>query len=746
MKRLLSIICCLAVLCTLLTGCGSTDFGSLAYVEPEEDDIPGSFVAENSNFLLEFDDKNYGLILTDKNTGEVYKTTPEDPNGPEVNEDGLLVKKHPQVESILWFESMNFLSNNTDPDKFYSYTGVNDGYGKLTHEMTDNGIILNYFFSEAQVMIPLECILTEKGLTLKVDPNKIMENDNKVVSISVAPFFCGVKNDSADSYVFVPSGSGAIVDIGSKSVLGESYTAQVYGEDLAIDEVVLNSTREPVRLPVFGAKTMDKALCAIIDGSETSAKINATSGSTSYRYSSAYASFIVRGYTNHIAELYSYEKIERKVYAKPKINKPISISYYPLSGEKANYSGMADVYRDYLTDTFGMQEKAQDVALNLRVIGGIQTDESFLGIPYKTVYATSTVKDAEKMLSELKDKIGTNFTMQLKGFGDTGVDVGKIAGGYKVSGELGSFGDIENLFSLAKQNNIGLYFDFDMIRFNQNSSGISKFSDSVTNAGELKATQYYYDVAVRDKKLDTAYNLLSPSRFTEVYDKIAKQTGKYNLAGLSLDTLSSLAYSDYSDKTSADYYSKNAYAASASEVIKKVKEASKKYMATSANGYAAAFADIITESPISTDKNYSFLYEVPFYQMVFKGSVPITVSSINLTANPKETLLKAVESGSGLGYTVIDGWDSAILNSDNPYFYNAVYGDLKNEIYTNVKALTNYYNSISGQRITSHTVMENGLRETVFENGVTVYVNYTDKAISSPAGEVNAGDYLITEK
>ena len=132
--------------------------------------------------------------------------------------------------------------------------------------------------------------------------------------------------------------------------------------------------------------------------------------------------------------------------------------------------------------------------------------------------------------------------------------------------------------------------------------------------------------------------------------------------------------------------------------------------------------------------------------MVFKGSVPITVSSINLSANPKETLLKAVESGSGLGYTVIDGWDSAILNSDNPYFYNAVYGDLKNEIYTNVKALTNYYNSISGQRITSHTVLESGLRETVFENGVVVYVNYTDKAISSPAGEVNAGDYLITEK
>ncbi len=744
-KRFLSIICIVAILCSL-TGCSNTDFDSLPYIEPEASDIPiDTLVAENGNFTLEINTLNMGLVLTDKNTGEVWKTTPDDAEGPQVDEFGMPIKKHPRVESILSIECVNFVSGNDKPVEYFSYTDVVQ-LGKITHERIDNGMIINFFFSDAQVMIPLECTLTEQGVKLRVDPNKIMENDNKVVGVSIAPYFCGVKNDSKNSYIFVPSGSGALVDVSSKSVNGIKYTAQFYGNDLSIDEAASTSTSEAVRLNVLGSKTDNRGLCAIVDSSASSAQLNVIAGSTNTGYTTAYPSFIVRGYTNHVAELYSYEKIERKVYAKKKIVQPLSVSYYPLKGEDANYSGMADVYRDYLIDNYGMSQTAEDVPLNIRLIGGMQTQESFLGIPYKTVYAATTLSDAEKIMNELKDKLGNKFTMQLKGYGESGVDVGKIAGNYKVSSELGSTDELNELYALAKKNNIGLYFDFDMVRFNQNSSGVSKFFDAATNAGELKATQYYYDIAVRDKKTDTAYNLLAPSKFTDVFDKISKNTAKLNLYGVSLDTLVSSSYSDYADKNNSKYYSKNSYAEAAGEIVKKFKAQSKKFMASAANDYAAVYADIITEAPVSSDKSHAFMCDVPFYQMVFKGSVPITIQSINLAANPKEMILKAVESGSGLGYTVIDSWDSAVINSNSPYFYNTVYGDLKKDIYNNTKTLSSYYNSISGQHIEGHTILENGLRETVFENGVVAYVNYTDKPLASPAGEVAASGYLITEK
>lgn len=740
-KKFLIILCCFA-LCLTLTAC-DTGFGSLKYTEASDSDIPAdTVIAQNSKYILELNKDNMGIVLTDIETNEKWSSTPiSDSEEPELDEFGLPVRNHPNVESILTIECKNFVSDEVNT--YYSFNdAVNDGY--VTHKAIDDGIVLNYYFAEANVMIPLECKLTDKGVKLSVDPTKIQENDNKVISLAIAPFFCGIKNDAENSYMFVPSGSGALISTNTKSDQGDSYSAQMYGYDPAIDEVASTATTEVVRLNVFGSKAGEKGVCAIIDGSEGSAKINATSGSKNFGYSSCYASFQMRGYTNHVAELYSYEKVENMVYSKKMINKPVSVTFYPLSGDKADYSGMAEVYRNYLIDN-GMKTTDKDASLSIRIIGGAEMTESFVGIPYETVYPTTTLKAAESIINDIKKNYGDNFTVQLKGFGDSGVDIGKIAGNYTVSDKIGSMAQLKKLFNSCNENNIDLYFDFDIVKFNTNSSSMSKFFDSITNAGGQKATQYYYDIAVRDKKSDTAYNLLSPEKFTEIYSKLSKKISKNNITGVSLDSLSSVAYSDYIDNEKSDYYSKNGYSKAAGAVIDGLKSKNNRYLASSANMYSAVRADIITEAPITSEKKNVFLCDVPFYQMIFKGSKPITIQSVNLTTDSKLAVLKAVESGSGLGYTLIDSWDSSLINSDLPYFYNSVYSEIKKDMFKTSKALSDYYEKISGQCITEHIIHENGLRETVFENGVHAYVNYTDSTLETPAGQLPPYEYFITE-
>ena len=741
-KRLIIMVCCFAVVLSL-TAC-STGFGSLKYTETEESNLPSeTFVVENSKYKLQLDQSNMGFILTEKSSGKQWNTSSSENSKPQLDEFGMPIKKHPRVESILSIECKDFNSN--EMNSYYSYTDSVQG-GKVTYEPLKNGILLNFYFSEAKVMIPLECTLTDIGLKLSVNPKKIMESDNKVVSISIAPFFCGVQNDTKNSYLFVPSGSGALVGTGSKSAEGDSYSAQIYGYDPSIDEVASISTTQAVRLNVFGVKTGDRALCAIVDSSPQSAWINATSGSTTFGYSSCYATFQMRGYTNHIAELYSYERVENVVYSKKMINKPVSVIYCPLSGDNADYSGMANIYRDYLIKTYGMEKSSSDIPLNIRILGGTTMTKSLVGIPYETIFPTTTLSSAKAIMDEIKAEVGTEFSVQLKGFGESGVDVGKIAGNYAINDNLGSFKTLKELFDYSKNNNISLYFDFDIERYNTGSSGVSEFFDSATNAGEQKALQYYYDVAVRDKKQDTAYYLLAPKNFKNIFDKVAKKTAEYNINGISLDTLSSTAYSDYADKENSKYYSKNGFVNTANSIIKSAKSKNNRFMASSANLYSAVMADIITESPVNSEKNRIFLYDVPFYQMVFKGSIPITVESINLAADTKLALLKAIESGSGLGYTVIDNWDNSVINADLPYFYNSVFKEVKNGIFDNSKELSDYYNKISGKHIVKHTVYDSGLRETIFENGVCVYVNYTGKSIKTPKGELLPYEYLITEK
>ena len=168
-------------------------------------------------------------------------------------------------------------------------------------------------------------------------------------------------------------------------------------------------------------------------------------------------------------------------------------------------------------------------------------------------------------------------------------------------------------------------------------------------------------------------------------------------------------------------------------------------MATKANDYAAAISDIVTDMPTSSTGSYIFDYDIPFYAIVFKGYVPITTESINLSSNSNELLLKAVESGCGLNYTLTQRWDNSLIDANYPYFYNSVYENVKDRIISNYSKLSGYYDKILGAHIAEHAVLEENLRKTAFDNGITVYVNYGDSAVATPDGEVDAHDYLVLE-
>ena len=168
-------------------------------------------------------------------------------------------------------------------------------------------------------------------------------------------------------------------------------------------------------------------------------------------------------------------------------------------------------------------------------------------------------------------------------------------------------------------------------------------------------------------------------------------------------------------------------------------------MASDANAFAAAKADIVINSPTISAEAFEFDEDIPLYQMVFRGRAAISVESLNLVSDSRKQLLRAVESGSGLGYTLIADYDTVLLDGKQPVFYNSLYEDVSEKIIDDYALLSEYYEKIGGSRIVSHRILENGVRETVFENSVTVYVNYSDGELASPAGNVPANGFLIGE-
>lgn len=743
-KRIFCIALCLFLLFSL-TACGSYTPVQKSFNEKVSTNVPSTdeTIAQNDKYRLEYDSANGGVRLVENSTGTAWDLCPTPTGGEEYDDLGMPIKRHGFPQSVLEVGYMDVNISGGGNMATTTYDSVLDGSGRMVLKEIENGITVEYYFDTQKFMIPVDYVLCDDYLSISVDSTKIQENDFRIVYVSIAPFLCSVENDTPDSYLFMPSGSGALLSADSFSDQGLVYKSYIYGDDLTMEERYDPTNEKSVRLPVYGYKSGNKGGFSIIDNGADTVLLSTTCGNTLYKFSAIYPSFQLRGYTNHESKSYNSTSMVN-VYPNNMVDGKFSIRFYPLSGENANYNEMANIYRDYLVNENGLKENTDEKAMSVSIIGGTQVTKSFLGIPYKTVYATTTFDQTNKMISEISDSVDS-LAVKLKGFGANGFDIASIGGSYKINSSIGSVSKLKNISKTCTDRKIDLYMDFDLVRFNSSGSGFSYFSDGVMNSGIIKADQYIFDKAVRTNDEDHIYRLLKPEFFSDAVSKIQSKTAKWNYDGVSLETLTSLSYSDYSNYSESSIYnSKYGFSTAVSEAISKLKDSDKKLMATDANVYAAAYADIITDAPVSSDKGYAFFEDVPFYEIVFKGYVPMTTEAINLATNPQKAILGAVESGIGLNYTLISQWDNDLINAVYPQFYSTVYSGVKDNMLSCYANLSDYYKDVKGAKIVSNTVISSGVHCTVFDNGVTVYVNYNDYSVQTPAGEIGALDYIVS--
>lgn len=739
-KKIVSLFLCLATVFTM-TACSNEEVWTPSSFDTKavSDKLKDCVVAENDKYILEWNAKYCGVSLIEKETGKRWGTTPFKEGQPEVDEYGLPITAHPQLESAIIVKYLN--ESTYMEEQVVARTGtVNKG--RVCALKQEKGLRVEYYFDEAEIMIPVDYRLREDSVEISIEPNDIQENGNLVTSVAVAPFWCSAENDSEDSYLFFPSGSGALISCDTISQPGISYSASVYGEDPTINIEDMVTVEKAVRLPVYGAKSGNIASCAIIEESAESADIRAIVGSKAIGYSGVYTVFQLRGYSTNNAKFLNGFNQRMQVFAKSMIETPLVVGFYPLTNEDANYSGMAKVYKTYLKGKGELSKKIEtETALNLTFVGGSMIHKSFLGIPYQDLLPATTLEDAKEILKDVSNETNTKMSAKLLGYGNTGIDVSKYAGDFKINKNLGSTKKLSILNQYCKENDISLYYDFDLIKLKESSSGYSTLFDSSYSALYKVANGYEYDAVTRSIRSDSKYTFITRELLKDGAEKMMAKIENWNLSGISLSSLSNKAYSDYSDSESTAYYSKGNMSADVSEIMNLVSD---KYdiAAEDANAYAATRADVIYNVPVNSSQEFIFKEDVPFYQMVFKGYVSMASESMNTAANPKNHLLRTVESGCGLSYTLIANYENEFIDSKNYLFFGSLYSDVKDAIVATSADLESYYKAINGTEIISHEILANDIRETVFDNGVVVYVNYSDEKLESPLGDIEPLSYV----
>ena len=735
--KIVSFVLC-AVMVLSFAGCTEQKEYPNILDEFETKMLTSDTTIENDKLSLKWDAANKCVIFIDKQTGAQWTTSPygylENPNKLAMQKKFLQSPIHIKYE-----ENYSFADGTSpDPGDEYGYTAMRDSNVKV--EKKDDGFVISFCFEKANAVVPLCYTLKEDCLAISINTNDIIENEDPLHSITVLPTFCSVKKGTENSYMFYPSGTGALIDTSNPNASDVSYTAGVYGNDAARKVKDKLTNDKNIYMPVFGTVIGDNAICGIITSGAESSKITYNSNYSRTDYSVIYPELTLRGADFNTIKG-SGNRQETEIFADEMLRDSLfEIEFYPLSGEQANYNGMAKLYQNKLYGNNEGTNIKEDV-YSLKVYGGLLEQNDVLGFPYKSLLALTTYDDVNNMLNELS-ATGVTPNVQLYGFGGTGLDIEKVAGGFKLGKAFGNKKQLQSLMDYCSTNSIDIFADFDVINFKTNSVGYNTSFDAAKTANRQAAFQYYISktVQTQDTTENDRFRLLKRDKVLKAANTLLKKIGKYNLTGVSFASLSSTAYSDY---TSSKYFAKKDMPSYVTGIMEQYKNSGYNVAANGANAYAAKAADCVFETPISSSELDVFWTDVPFYQMVFKGKTEITSEAVNAGEALNIKQLRALETGSSMLFYVYKNYSSVLTYSPHKMLYGALYEDVKEDIIKTAANYSDYYAAISGQTIANHQLITNDVRCTTFSNGVKIYVNYSGTDYTVADGTVKAGGCLI---
>lgn len=731
MKKFRRIVLMFLSVVLLLAGCGEGI--TLKY------NLPKSFskgengvVDESEDYELIWDDDAKCALFKNKQTGYIWSTTPYD--------FYMTGETNYSMSSPVIIEYYDPTDNSLQEEKALDAIEQET----VSTEIKGKKIYNTFYFENSEITVKLAYYLDNNSLKVSFNSDDLFESGKKkLINVSVTPFLCAIANsNSRDSYLFVPAGSGALMyvdeDLGEDS---RDYRGEVYGNDPARTQLDNPADQEPVRLPCFGAVSGENAMFGIVESEEGAATICACAGASGRGYSNAYITFNVRGYNNIEWDIGDSKgvAVANDVVMLNDIwpsGREFTVGYYPISGEKADYNGMAECYKEYLKEN-NLLVKSETEQKNYQItfIGGAKTKDFFLGLPYDKFLTVTDFKKAKDILSDLTEKYESNPAIVLKGYGEYGLDVSKIGGGFKFASALGSRKDQIELEDYCKKNKIQIYTDFELIRFNDSGSGFNTFFDSARTANA--ETVLYYpkkknirtdDTSVRSIKYLSRYSIL------DAVDKLNSFTDS-RVSGIALSSFGEIAYSDYKNE---EYMLKSKYNEQSAKVINTVKKAGHNVFLSAANAYAAGICNGIINTPIQNGGYNALDEQIPFYQLVYSGSIPLYGTPLNLALNPKKSLLKMVESGVSPSFKIGYEINSALISNADSQIYGISYENNKDLIKTTLESTGDYFMSIKDSAIKEHRIMSANITKTVFENGVTVYVNHSSEDIIVDGIELKA--------
>jgi len=520
--------------------------------------------------------------------------------------------------------------------------------------------------------------------------------------------------------IFLPDGSGAIIDLSKDSYRLGRISKKIYSSLGYVDNIYGSETAS---MPVFGLSRGNAALFAIIEDGDALAEVTADySGSVKC----AYPVFVHQEcYTESVSDGWKYVEISN--YNKELPDCCYKVRYQFLT-EDTSYNGMAKSYRDYLK-TAGILKNKADAALPfyLETLGSVNVNERVLLFPVNHEVALTTFEQDRLILEELAKNGINSAYLKLTGAVNGGM-MNSINNTANICKTLGGKQDIKNLLHYAQNNGYKVFLNAEFTRVYKNKL-FDSFQPS-KNASKMLNDQYYSASTMNfatEKKVDESFSYcLSPSELKKTAERFLAKSQK-----LGFDSISAGAIGENIPENYADNHVVNRQQAETMvhEMLSALSD-DQNMMISGANAYVFPYANHILNLPYSSSEYIDYAETVPFLQMVLHGHINYAVRALNITDDYNYSMLKAIETGSGIHF-VLSAQNVTKLRSTAFSYYLATDREYWLPVaIDSYKKAASVIGDLSEQEIVGHYALDNNVYLTAYGNGKQVIVNYNKEAVT----------------
>lgn len=585
--------------------------------------------------------------------------------------------------------------------------------------------------------------IDNEKLTFQVDDKSIKETGkSKLAKLSFMSFLGSVYEDTIQGYMLVPDGSGALIRFQKTKVYQSGYSRKVYGSDLSIDKSSaasnLNGNRtddyateeNQLSFPLWGMVHGENqnGFLATIDSGELYTVINAIPAGAenqTVKFSRAYADFVYR--CEYDKRVSNSKVVSQPQEERNSLNPQLTLTF--LTGEKANYSSMANIYREKLLTEKQLPENDMetkgDVSLLLHVAGS-EVKEGFLT---NGLAELTTAEQAEEMLVILGKGGVKNISMMISGWNKGGYH-GASYGSTKFENRVGSEEELKDLQKKLKKQGGNLALVMNVMTANEDQININQDV-------ALDATLDSVVMTIPNKEL--MYSKTYYLRHAKVIESI--ENGFADLKGFHL-LLEDTAKYLHADYTINDEKTRDAVLAELTETVGTAKQG---LYFDAENLYMLKYAEKITDIPVS---NSQYIYEtdsVPFLQMVLRGSVDYYAPYSNLGFYSNASILKMIEYGAYPSFMVMGADNFSLSETPLENHFSLNFKDWEEKIYDVYGKVNEALMNVKGAAIVSHSVEAEGVYCTTYDNDVKIYVNYNNKDYVTEKGVTVPADGYVVE-